>query len=812
MLSYLDLSLAFRLLVKDRIFFATILTALSLGIGSFTAIIEIYHTAFFAPLPFDDYDKLARVYIKDHSGRERNPNLKEFFQLREATQSLEDLAAFSPEELVVIGAERTEAITALSVTPEFFQLFGRRALKGRFLHQFDFPGQSSPAVISFDLWRRVLGGSEPIVGSIVPVRSLNISRPGTPSLSSLVVVGVMPPTSGMDRVPDPQSRFFNLEQTREERRAEIWLPMELPRVLTSRRPVVMARVKTSLAAAQTEVDSRFDGSNGQTAVGLISLRESMMGENGRRLLNIFLVAGGFVLLTCVLNAANLFAAHLFKNRDQNAILMALGASSFRLGQVLFAQNLFLSVSAGMIGVGLARGGLAVLRRFPTSAVPRLEAVGLHLEVWLLALLLSVLLGSLICGFLCMRLSRIAVASVLRTGTNVRGDQPGWLPRGALVLQIAFTLTLLITSAILLQSFVKLLSVNTGFRVSNIAVFKVPFRYELVSSREPLARHQLKVGQILEYISSLPGIDLAATGSVPMRDIIGGGVYVEGGQEMTPVLISPVSADFFQLLEIPILEGAGFGLHNPGQADRKVVVVNQSLAERLWNGESAVGKRLRFNLARDEWLTVVGVVQDIRRLGLDMQPPAEIYLPFLQSGGYADCQFLVRTHTDPRVLVPAIRQALRSFDRSLALAEIQSLSEVISNSTSHRRLVLWLVATFAVISLLVSCVGVYGVVATYASRRRPELGLRIAVGATRASIVRLCVVHGLRPIVVGGILGMGGALLLAQKTTYLLYETSPTDPATYLGVLLLLAATATLASLVPAVRAAQVDAHELLKLE
>lgn len=812
MLSNLDLRFALRLLIKDRIFCVTTLLTLSLGIGAFTAVFALYDTALLRPLPYHRSDELVRVFMRNLSnGRERNPTLEEFLQLRETTRSLEALAAFAPEDLTLIGPERTEAVRAMEVTADFFELLGTPALKGRYLLKHDFSGQSRAALISFDLWQRFFVGAESTIGSTVSVRSLSVSA--QTGFDSLLVVGVMPASFGMDRVPDARSRFFDVAQTNERGRAQIWLPMNAPpEALRSKRPAVIARLKENVAIPGAESDANFIAPNEQTAVGVISLRESLMGKDGLRLLNILLLAGAFVLLTCSLNAANLFAAHLSRNYDQYAILAVLGASSSRLSQVLLFQGLFISLLAGLFGIGASGAGLALLKTFPSSAIPRLDVAGLHLEVWLLTILLSGLLGSLSAVVLHKKLSRNSLTTALSAGSTVVGRYRGWLPKGAVVLQLALTLCLLISAGLLLQSFVKLLSVDPGFRTEDVLVFSVPFPYRFVPSKEPLARYQLKIDQILNHISSIPGVERAATGSVPLRNLLGGGVYSQGSEEMKPVFVNPVSADFFRLLDISVLEGRVFGPQDSGQTSRKVVVISQSLAKQLWNGESALGKQIRFNPTADEGLAVVGVVQDIRRRGLHISPSAEIYLPFLQSQGFADCQFLVRTRSKPSALVPAIRRTLRSFDRSLALAEIQSLTEVVSNSTSHRRLVLWLVGTFAVISLLVASVGVYGVVAYYVSYRRREFGLRIAVGATKADIVRLCLAQGLRPLAIGGVLGFGGALLLAQKTAYLLYETSPTDPVTYSGVLILLMGIGMLASFVPAFRAAQVDAYKLLKVE
>lgn len=381
-----------------------------------------------------------------------------------------------------------------------------------------------------------------------------------------------------------------------------------------------------------------------------------------------------------------------------------------------------------------------------------------------------------------------------------------------MLEVALTLGLLLSAGVLVRSFIKLLSVDPGFQTENVLVFKVPFSYEFLPEEDALIKFQLRTEEILGQISSLPGVQWAATGSVPLRGFLGGGVYPEGSQAMIPVLVNPVSQDFFRVLGIRLLQGRVFGVEDSRKSMSKVAVINQSLARRLWENENPIGSRMRFGLNQEDWLTVVGVVEDVRRRGLHIQPSNEVYLPFLQSGSFADGQFMVKAQSDVAGLVPVLAQTIREFDKSLPLAEVKLLSEVLSDSTSSRKLVLWLIATFGAASLLVASIGLYGVVASYASHRRAEFGVRMALGATREDILKLCIGNGLSLLVVGGMLGLGGAYFLSHRMSHLLYETSPTDPLAYASVALLLLAVGGLACFFPAYKAARLSPNAVLRVE
>lgn len=387
-LSRIDLRFALRALARDRIFLISIVLTLALGIGAIAGVFAVLETALLRPLPYPQPEGLVRLFVVDLlTNRDRNPSLEELFGLQGNTQSFQAMAAFGGKNLALIEADRTQSIRAMTVTPEFFALLGVKALRGRTLQEKDFLDGANSAVISYDLWQRSFGGDDSVIGSSVPVRVLGARERGEGDfLESLIIVGVLLPAFAMDRWPDPSSRFFNNQFTGKQRRFELWLPMNLrPESLPSGRLPVIARLSDHSSLEQAEADSNLalqhlqsrNNAQARGEVGLIRLRDSLVGQEGRRLFQTFLLAAGSVLLACCLNAANLFIAHIARNQDQYAILVALGASRSRMSRILVAQGLTVSSLAGWLGILLSAVFLLGLKSFAVPAIPRLEEVGLH---------------------------------------------------------------------------------------------------------------------------------------------------------------------------------------------------------------------------------------------------------------------------------------------------------------------------------------------------------------------------------------------------------------------------------------------------
>ena len=797
-----DLRYGARLLVRAPGFSLVAIIALAIGIGANTAIFSVVYTLLLQRLPYRDADRLAVVW-EHNTVRDRKSNVvgpANFIHWREMNQVFEDLAAVSMTySVTATGSGDPEELQAQSISAELFQILGVAPALGRgFIPAENVPGTRS-VVISDRLWRRRFGGDPGI-----------LERPMISQGTPFTVVGVMP-------------RGFSFL----DKSVDVWLPIGFTaqsRTPRGRSLMVVGRLKPDITAARAQLDmtrvsanltEMFPAFNTGWTSRVVLIREQLTGDV-RPALIVLAAAVAFVLLIACANVANLLLARATARQRELAVRAALGAGRARLVRQLLAESLVLSGIGGFCGLLLAWWALGLLRAVVAERLPiqRLEMVGIDPYV-----LLFTLAASLICGLVFGAVPALtASGSTLtdslkdrgRSGSGSRGKRT----RSAFVIvEVALALVLLVGAGLLLRSFVRLLDRSPGFDASRTITMRITLpqtRYGGDGQRGQF------FDRFFQQVDALPGVQasgaisflpLTGLGAATSMQIVGQPVPPQGQEPVTDVRV--ITHGYLKTMGVPLLKGRLFNEHDASDA-RGRVVINETMALKHWPGEDPIGKRVRiaWDSLEDE---VIGVVGDVRHAGLDGEIRPMTYWPYARNP-YGTMTVTVRTAGDPNRIVTSIAGLVRQLDPELALANVKTMDEVVSDSVAQRRLTMLLLTIFAGAALLLAAVGIYGVIAYSVTERTQEIGIRMALGAQRGAVLRMVMTQALVLAVTGIAVGGGGALLLTRLMEGLLFEVTPADPLTFGVVGGILAAVALLASYVPGRRATQVDPVVALRAE
>jgi putative ABC transport system permease protein len=798
-----DLRHGARLLLRAPGFSAVAIATLAIGIGANTAIFSVVNTLLIQRLPYADADRLAVVW-EHNLPRDRKNNVVSpgnYLHWREMNRVFEDIAALGMTfNVTLTGYGEPVEIPFQYVSAAFFPIVGVQPQTGRwFTNDEDRPG-SRVAIISDRLWRTRLASDPGILNRAITLQSQSYS-----------VVGIMPPG------------FSFLDKT-----VDIWLPVGFPaeaRTPRGRWLMTVARLKPGVSFPQAQQDmSRVAGeltkifpdfNTGWTA-RVVPLREQLTGDV-RPALFVMLGAVGFVLLIACANVANLLLARATSRQRELAVRAALGAGRGRLVRQLLAESVVLATVGGLAGLVLAWWGLRVLRAVVAQQVPiqRLEAVGIDgtvLAFTVAASLLSGVVFGLVPALTAAgRRLNDSLKEGGRTGTGVRGKRA----RSAfVVVEIALALVLLVGAGLLVRSFVRLMEVDAGFETART----VTMRVSLPSAR--YSRPELRVQffqRLFEQIDRIPGVQ--ASGAVSFLPLIGLGSatgYEVVGQPVPPLGQEPVTDvrvitnQYFKSMSIPLLRGRLFDERLASDAQNKVIV-NEALARRHWPNEDALGKRIKISWSDDREDEIVGVVGDVRHSGLDAEVRSTIYWPYPRNA-YTGMALTIRTTGAEAGVVAGVRRILNQQDPDLALADVKTMDEVVSQSVAQRRLMMVMLGIFAGAALLLSAVGIYGVIAYGVTQRTQEIGIRLALGAQQGDVLRMIVGQAAWLSAAGIAIGAAGAFALTRLMTDLLFHVKPFDPATFAAVAAILAFVALLAGYVPGRRATRVDPVVALRAE
>jgi putative ABC transport system permease protein len=808
-----DLRYSFRRLAKSPAFTGIVVLTLALGIGANTAIFSAVNAVLLRPLPYRDSRQLVTIeHLYPSLDLEAPVSVPGFLDYKRKSRSFTSMAVQTGWQANLTGIDEPVRLQGQRVTGEFFTTLQVPALRGRTLQPGeDSAGHDRVAVLSYDAWRRIFGGASDIVG-----RSISLNG------ESYEVVGVMP--SGF-------RDFFN-------RNAEVWAPLVFqPDQMTDDNRTteflnLTARMRPGVPVEQAAGEMRTIAEqlkrdypdnypdNWSLLVTPLSIQAT---GNVRPALLVLLGAVGFVLLIACANVANLLLARAATRSKEIAVRTALGATRERLLQQLMTESALVSLAGGAVGLLLAYAGVRALVAADIRNIPRSDEIGIDGTVMLFTLGVSLLAGVLFGLAPAVHTATPDLHGALKEGgrgtTADRGSHA--LRRSLVVTEVALALTLLTGAGLLLKSFARLQQVDPGFDPANLLTFNLA----LPQLRYPSDTAQIAFfDQVFPALARVPGVVAAGGTSVmPFGGSWSTGSFdIEGYQppEDQPGPwgdIRVVSPGFFETMRIPLLRGR-YLTDEDRAGGRLVAVVDQEFVRRYWPNEHPLGKRFTFgppdgvtDTTQNEWIEVVGVVGHTAHEGLDADPRIQLYLPYRQAG-FPFMQIAVRTRGNPERYVNLVRDAVRSVDPDQPISNSAQMEELLSRSVGQRRLSMMLLSLFSGIALVLASIGIYGVMSYSVTQRARELGVRIALGADRNDVLRLVLRQGMGLAVLGIGIGLGAALALTRLIESQLYGVTATDPATFALVAAVLAGTALLANLIPAIRATRLDPAVVLREE
>jgi len=799
-----DIKYGVRMLLKSPGFTFVAVFALALGIGANTAIFSVVNGVLLRSLPFPDAERL--VWFDGVSPArgitESSLSMPDYLDWRSQADAFESTTAFVEGSAILSnGDAEPERVPRGVVTAGFFPTIGVNPVQGRALLPEDERSGSEPvAVLSHGLWQRRFGGNPNVVGSRL-----------TLSGRSVTVVGVMP--AGFDYPA----------------KAQLWMPLKTDaddERRDNRYLQVLARLKptATLAQAQTQIDTlsgrlgqQYPETNGGWSARLTGLQEWTT-RSVRTSLLLLLGAVGFVLLIACANVANLLLARASARRKEIALRSALGAGRLRIIRQLLTESLLLACLGGAVGLALSLFLTDLLVAISPADVPRLDEIGLDARVLGFTVGVVCLVGLLFGLAPALHASKTDLNAALKEGgrSSTEGRGRNRVRSLLIVSEIALSLLLLIGAGLLIKSFVLLRDVNPGFDAENVLTMRISLpaaRYKEPQQQANFYR------ELTERVKNLPGVEATgATVSLPLggSNFSVGRSFVREGRPLTTensldTDYFVATPDYFKAMRIPVTAGRLFTERDTKETS-PVVVVNESLARRVFPGEDPLGKRL--TVWRDEKFAreIIGIVGDVKSGRLDAETGSQIYVPHAQDAAWGGLSLAVRTKSEPEALTAAVRGAVLAIDKNQPVYDIKTMDDALSASIANSRLVVLLFGVFALFALLLATVGIYGVISYSVAQHTHEIGIRMALGAQRTDVLRLVVEQGMKLTLLGVVAGITAALVLTRVMASLLYGVSPTDPLVFAGVGLLLTIVALLACYIPARRASKVDPMVALRYE
>jgi putative ABC transport system permease protein len=809
-----DIRFAFRQLRKSPAFTAVAVITLALGIGANTAIFSAVNAVLLKPLSFPDPDSLVRVWhvppAKSFPGMTRFAvSAANYVDWESQNDVFERMAIYSFRTFTLTGVSKPEQIFACTVSSQFFQTLAVPPMLGRtLLPEEDQSGRSHVVVLSFRFWQEHFGSDREVVGR-------NILMDG----QNFLVAGVMPPNF---RLPDFAQMWTPMAWTDQERA-----------VRGEHHYVVIARLKPGVDVkhAQAEmntISSRLEqlypaDDKGWGAV-VVPLHDDMVSDVRPAML-VLLGAVACVLLIACVNVANLILARGFSRQKEIAIRTALGAGTARVLRQVLTESVLLALAGGALGLCYAPFGVRLIKDFLGNSLPGSIEVGLDLRVLVFTASISILTGVLSGILPALRLTRKNVSQSLKEGLGRMDSDSGghWTRRVLVTAEVALSLVLLMGAGLMVRSLQRLHEVNPGFDPHGVLTMRVAVAEEKFAGPEQQVNF---FEQALDRVRSLPGV--AAAGVVDDIPLNGGGshqpIAIEGRpvvpmSEQPEVDVRLVSAGYMSAMHIPIVRGRDFNdtdnARGPG-----AVLISESMARAFWPGDDALGKHLTLTFSPEKPREVVGIVADVKLDGLDQTRPAvalyspldQLSLPVYGKWHSFWMMLVVRTTASPSSLTSAVSNAIHQLDAGVPLRDIATMDDVVATSLSQQNFDMLLLGTFAALAVTLAAIGIYSVLSYSVKRRVSEIGIRMALGARLRDVLRLVIVEGMKPALLGVGIGAVAALALGRVMSSLIYEVKPYDPITFLSAGILLAGVALLASVVPAYRATRVDPIIALRYE
>ncbi len=798
-----------RMLLKRPSLTAVAIIAIGLGIGANTAIFSVVNTVLLQPLPYEQPEQLVllateqRNQALDGQGAFSVPDM---LDVQQSSTTLEYVATVQRTGTIVTEGGDPERLIGAAVNADYFPLLRVKPVLGRvFTRDEDKPGAAQVIILSHGLWQRRFGGDPGIIG-----REVNIGGKTT-------VIGILPAGFEFPISDDPQdfweplfSAQFMTKEIREERANR-----SLEVIGRLKPGATVEQAKADLDLLSRQIEQRSPESNTNVIFNAVSLHE-VITRDYRGALLVMLGAVGLVLLIACANVANLLLARAAARQKEVAIRMALGASRRRIAGQLLTESVLLSLAGGVVGLLLASWGTDLLVAYGPADVPRLRDVGLDRYVLLFTLSVATLTGILFGLAPALHASKPDPGNMLKeSGRGVSHGGRNWMRSGLIVSEVALSLMLLVGAGLLLNSFWRLLQTDAGFNPKGVLALDIPLSRTTYSKPE---QRSAAFEQLIARTKGVPGVrDVSVVSNVPLTDFdvelsfqIEGRAPYKAGEEVSADY-TVAGKDYFRTMNIALLRGRVFTEHDTANSPQ-VMVVSNAFAKHYFPNEEAVGKRIIFDGNDKTPREIVGIVGDIRRNGLDVDVQPEMYVSHVQNPERR-LNLVIRTETqDASQLTQAVRAEVKAFDPNQIIWRAQTLEQLLGTSVAPRKFNMLLLGIFAGVALVLAAVGLYGVMSYSVSWRTHEIGIRMALGAKRADVLRLVVRQGMTMTLIGLALGLVGAFFMSRVLVSLLYGVSATDPLTFAGVSIVLLAVALLACLIPARRATRVDPIVALRTE
>ena len=804
-----DIKYGVRGLLKKPGFTVIALITLALGIGANTAIFSVVNAVLLRPLQFKDPEQLVLVWEDaSFAGFPRNtPAPANYVDWKNQSQSFADMAASAETSFNITGDGEPERVAAFAVTANFFPLFGVQPLLGRnFLPEEDRPGASKVTLLSHSLWQSRYGGDKQILNRDILLNG-----------EKHTVVGVMP----------PGFQFIESE-------VRVWVPIAFePEDLANRGGHylnVVARLKPGVSLDQAQADMNAvmarlakdypeDTMEGKLGAVVMPMREQLVGE-ARGSLIVLLVAVAFVLLIACANVAGLLLARAVGRRREIALRVALGASRGRVVRQLLTESLLLSIVAGVLGSLMAFWSFTFLQGLVPEEMALSTNLQLDTRILGFTLLISIVTGIIFGLVPALQSANIDLNDALKQ-SSTRMTSTGRLRSTMIVFEVALSLVLLVGAGLLIQTLFQLFRQYAVLEPEKVLTMRTILPRE--KYKEPQQRSNF-YKQVLQRVENLPGVESAGySTSVPLSWKGGtSGFYPEG-------ITSPiagmaydanhrqVTANYLKTMNVPLRQGRYFD-ERDNDKSMPIVIINETMARQYWPGENALGRRLKIgdpNEPGKQWKQIVGIVADIRQMGLDEPVKAEMYLPYEQITdwpGFVPRDLAIRTSGDTTNLVSSVRQAIREVDPDQPVSNIATMAELLGEEAAQRRMGMIMLVAFAALALLLASLGIYGVLAYFVTQHTNEIGLRLALGATPRNIRFLVLKKGMGLTLVGVTIGLAASFALTRLMSSLLFGVKAADPLTFIAVPLVLGTVALLACAIPARRATKVDPMVALRYE
>jgi putative ABC transport system permease protein len=808
-----DLLYACRHLWKNPGYALVTVLTLALGIGANTAIFSVVNGVVLRPLPYPEPGRLVFITTQFPAlGFDQFwVSAPEFVEFRERNQTFEDVGAYRSGAVNLGTQDQPRRVVSAVITSELMPVLGVSPIRGRQFTRADtLPGAEDVAALSSELWRSAFGADESVLGRVIPID-------GVPTR----IVGIMPP--GYDV---------------HDQRIQVWLPLTLDPANPGNRGghflYLVGRLKrgTSYAQAAADVETMLQkwgtlnpGTHvpnpQQHRIRLDALQDDLIGGI-KTALWVLQGAVAFVLLIACANLANLLLARAESRQREFAIRSALGAGWWRLLRQFLTEGIVLALLGGALGAFIGIAGLrAVLAANPDS-IPRAGEIAVDPAVLLFTIAVSILTGLLfgLAPLLHLR-ERVVTMALKESGQRTTaGSARARVRNGLVMAEVALAVVLVIGAGLLIRSFWNLLSVEAGFNRKQLVTFGVVLPAAAYRTPQSSVDFFTRLTRELAAESGVQSV-AAMSGLPPVRLVDANDTDFEGytappeGPFENVDYYQTVSIDYLKTMGIPILEGRDFSLSDVTGAP--VVLVNETLAKMFYKDQSPIGRRVRVGGPKRPWQTIVGVVRDVKQGGVNAKTGSELYLlneqgPSTLQFGRRNMNIVIRTALPPESLAPQIRRLVQTMDPSLPIVKLRSMDDVFDDSVSRPRFLAQLLGLFAGLALLLAAIGTYGILSYSVTERRREIGIHMALGATRGNVLGMVLGHGLRLTIIGLATGLAAAFGLTRLLQTQLFNVKPTDPVTMASVVGIIAVVALAACYIPASRATRVDPMVVLRDE